>query len=75
MAFVKHFQQLVVARFFLGVAEAGLLPVRTPFINILFNSHTSVRELFSTSRRDTPEGSTPHGWVFHQCIDFRRALW
>ncbi|KAJ7186806.1 MFS general substrate transporter [Mycena filopes] len=26
MAFVKNYQQLVVARFFLGVAEAGLLP-------------------------------------------------
>jgi hypothetical protein len=28
MAAVKRYEHLVVARFFLGVAEAGLLPVR-----------------------------------------------
>ncbi|KAJ7910257.1 MFS general substrate transporter [Mycena leptocephala] len=33
MAFVKNYKQLVVARFFLGVAEAGLLPGATFYLS------------------------------------------
>ncbi|KAJ6579514.1 MFS general substrate transporter [Mycena vulgaris] len=33
MAFVKNYQQLAVARFFLGVAEAGLLPGATFYLS------------------------------------------
>lgn len=39
MAFVKNYEQLVVARFFLGVAEAGLLPVNDIFQILPLNAN------------------------------------